>query len=102
MDVQMVAQEFFIGPSLRDYLERRLQLMFARARKHVARVVICLRDLNKPQGGPDKLCQVSVILPGRPEVVIQEIQEDICYAIDSALKRAAYRAIRIATCKGKQ
>jgi ribosome-associated translation inhibitor RaiA len=102
MDVQMIAQEFFIAPSLRDYLERRLHLMFARARKHVARVVVRLRDLNKPHGGPDKLCQVRVTLPGRPEVVIQEIQEDMSYAIDSALKRAAYRALRIATCKGAQ
>lgn len=102
MDVQMVAQEFFIGPSLRDYLERSLQIMFVRARKYVARVVVRLSELKKPLGGPDKSCQVWVTLPGRPEVVIQEIQEDMCYAIDSALKRAAYRAMRLATCKGAQ
>ena len=100
MDVQMVAQEFFIAPSLRDYLERRLHFMFARARKHVARIVVRLHDLNEPRGGRDKLCQIWVTMPGRPEVVIQEIQEDMCYAIDSALKRAAYRTMRIATCKG--
>lgn len=97
MDVQTVALEFSLTPSLRDYLQRCLHFAFSRARSYVARIVVRLRDLNGPHGGRDKECQVNVMMPGRPEVVIREVQEDMYNAIDRAVKRAAYRAMRIAT-----
>jgi ribosome-associated translation inhibitor RaiA len=54
-----------------------------------------LRDLNGPRGGRDKLCQVSITIPGCPTVLVKEVQENMYCAIDRAVKRAAYRAIRI-------
>ncbi|WP_420474030.1 HPF/RaiA family ribosome-associated protein [Noviherbaspirillum sp. ST9] len=99
MDVQMVAQEFALTPSLREHLEHRLRLAFARTRNRIGRIVVRLRDLNGPRGGRDMMCQVSVSIPGRPEVVIHEVQEDMYNAIDFAFKRAAYRVMRLVTRK---
>lgn len=96
MDVQMVAKEFSLSPSLREHIGRRLNSAFAKARHKVGRIIIRLRDLNGPRGGRDKVCQVTVELTGRPAVVIREVQENMYFAIDSAVKRAAYRAMRIA------
>lgn len=96
MDVQLLAQEFFLSPSLREHLERRLRSAFSHARDKVLRIVVRLRDLNGPRGGRDMVCQVSVTIPGRPEVVIREVQEDMYNAIDNAVKRAAYRTMRVA------
>lgn len=95
MELQLVAQEFSLSPSLREHLERRVRFAFARARSKAVRIVVRLRDLNGPRGGPDKVCQVSVTMPGQPEVVIREVQEDMYNAIDGAVKRAAYRAMRM-------
>jgi putative sigma-54 modulation protein len=97
MDVQMVANEFTLTPSLRDFLEQRLRSAFSPARSGIASIAVRLRDLNGPRGGRDMLCQVCVRMPGRPEVVISEVQEDMYAAIDLAIKRAAYRAMRIIT-----
>lgn len=36
-------------------------------------------------------CQVSVTMPGKPAVVIREVQENMYNAIDRAVKRASYR-----------
>lgn len=96
MDVQMVAQEFSLTPSLRGHLLRRLRVAFARAQDRAIRVVVRLRDLNGPRGGHDKLCQVSVTMPGRPALVIREVHADMYAAIDLAVKRAAYTAMRVA------
>lgn len=96
MDVQMVAQEFSLTPSLRGHLLRRLHLAFAHAHDRAMRVVVRLRDLNGPRGGQDKLCQVSITMPGRPALVIREVHADMYAAIDLAVKRAAYSAMRIA------
>lgn len=95
MEVCMVAKDFSFSPLLREHVERRLRFAFARVRGKVARIVVRLRDLNGPRGGCDKVCQVSIVMPGHPEVVIHEVQEDMYYAIDSAIKRAAYRTMRL-------
>lgn len=95
MQVMMVADEFALTPSLRDHLERRLRSAFSPVRNKIRSVAVRLRDLNGPRGGRDMLCQVSVTMPGQPEVVVREVQEDMYGAIDLAVKRAAYRAVRI-------
>ncbi|HYD94902.1 MAG TPA: HPF/RaiA family ribosome-associated protein [Noviherbaspirillum sp.] len=92
MDVQLHAQEFPLTPALRAHLERRLRFAFGRVRERVMRVVVRLRDLNGPRGGPDKVCQVSVTLPGQPPVVIRETGADMYRAISRAVQRAAFRA----------
>lgn len=95
MEVQMVAKEFSLTPSMQHHLQRRLGFAFSHVRSRVARIVVRLRVLNGPRGGADKLCQVSVLMPGRPQVVVCEVQQDMYHAIDSAIKRAAYRAMRL-------
>ncbi|GAA4015904.1 HPF/RaiA family ribosome-associated protein [Actimicrobium antarcticum] len=92
MDVQMVAQEFSLTPSLRQHLERRLAFAFSHASRHVMRIVVRLRDLNGPRGGRDMVCQISVTMPGRPGMVIREVNDNMYQAIDGAVRRAAYRA----------
>ncbi|HZW11832.1 MAG TPA: HPF/RaiA family ribosome-associated protein [Noviherbaspirillum sp.] len=96
MDVQMVTQEFSLTPSLREHLRRRVRFAFGRARDRVMRVVVRLRDLNGPRGGQDKVCQVSVTIPGNPDVVVRAVHADMYAAIDRAVKRAAYSAMRSA------
>lgn len=97
MHVHMVSPEFSITPSLREYLEQRLHSSFAPLRGKIADIAVRLRDLNGPRGGRDMQCQVLVTMPGKPVVVIREVQENMYNAIDRAVKRAAYRVSRIAS-----
>lgn len=91
MNLQMVAQDFSLTPSLQNYLQRRLGTAFARASSRVMRIVVRLRDLNGPRGGCDMVCQINVSIPGQSDVVIREVQTDMYKAINAAVKRAAYR-----------
>ena len=95
MQVYMLARGFMITPALSSYLERRLRASLVPAKDRIHDIAIRLRDLNGPRGGRDMLCQVSITIPGYPTVVVKEIQENMYSAIDGAVKRAAYRAIRI-------
>ncbi|NEX60997.1 HPF/RaiA family ribosome-associated protein [Noviherbaspirillum sp. 17J57-3] len=97
----MVAKEFSLSPSLQEHVLRRLRSAFARTQHRVGRIIVRLRDLNGPRGGRDKACQISVELPGQPEVVIREVQENMYGAIDNAVKRAAYRAMRMVDRKSR-
>ncbi|HJW55540.1 MAG TPA: HPF/RaiA family ribosome-associated protein [Burkholderiaceae bacterium] len=95
MDAPMLARECFLTPPPREHLERHLRFAFSGARDRIARTVVHLRDLSGPRGGRDKLCQVSMIMPDRPEVVIRVAQEDMYNAIDCTVRRAANRATRL-------
>jgi putative sigma-54 modulation protein len=101
MNVQMVAKEFSLSTSLQEHIARRLRFAFAHTQHKVGRIIVRLRDLNGPRGGRDKACQISVELPGQPEVVIREVQENMYNAIDNAVRRAAYRAMRIVERKSR-
>ena len=91
MNLQMVAQDFSLTPSLQNYLQRRISAAFARASSRVMRVVVRLRDLNGPRGGCDMVCQISVTMPGQSDVVIREVLTNMHKAINAAVKRAVYR-----------
>jgi len=95
MQVHFITNEFFLTPSLRDYLSKRIQFAFVALQNRIATVSVRLRDLNGPRGGRDMLCQLSVVIPGRPKLLIKDIQEDMYVAIDCAVKRASYRASRL-------
>ena len=95
MQVYMLARGFMITPALRAYLDRRLRASLVPAKGNIQDIAIRLRDLNGPRGGRDMLCQVSITIPGHPTVLVKEIQENMYSAIDGAIKRAAYRAVRI-------
>ena len=97
MEVRLVARDVAFSPSLKGHVERRLDFALTQVRQKVSRIVIRLRDLNGPRGGRDKVCHVSVVMPGHPEIVIREVQEDMYFAIDRAIKRAAHRAMRLLT-----
>lgn len=95
MQVHMVAKQFPITPSLRNYLERRLKFAFSFARDNIGDVAVRLGDVNGPRGGRDMLCQILIDLPGRPRIVVRDVQEDMYAAIDRAVKRSAYKLRKI-------
>lgn len=95
MQIHFMTSEFELTPSLQDHLTRRLRFAFVSLQNKIQSISVRLRDLNGPKGGHDMLCQVAVVIPGRPTVLIKDIQEDMYAAIDSAFKRASYRATQM-------
>ena len=97
MEVSMLAKDFTFSPALKGHVERRAHSALSRIRHKVSRIAVRLSDLNGPRGGRDKACLVSIIMPGHPEIVVRDVKEDMYAAIDSAIKRAAHRALRLMT-----
>jgi ribosomal subunit interface protein len=95
----MVSNEFWMAPSLRDYVESKLRLAFSFLKSKATKISVCLRHLNGQQGTEEMMCQISVAVPGQPEVVVKDVQANMYAAIDMAVNRAAHRARRIMMCK---
>jgi putative sigma-54 modulation protein len=91
MEVHLLARQFPLTPALRRHLERRLCSGFSFARNRLGDVVVRVGDASGARGERDMLCQILIAVPGRPTVVVRDVQEDLYTAIDRAVKRAAYK-----------
>lgn len=95
MKIHLSPSGFLTSPFLRDYLANRIGSAFSFARHKITAISVRLADLNGPRGGRDKLCQVSVQIPGHAEIIVRDVEENIYTAVDCAIKKAAYRATQM-------
>jgi len=93
-DLFSLIQNFDLTPALRSHAERRLRFALTRADSHVQRIVVRLCDINGPRGGEDKRCQLQVLLTGLPDVVVEDTEADLYFAIDRAADRAGRSVMR--------
>ncbi len=94
MQIDIQTRNFHLTSALRSYAERRLRFSLTCADNHVQRVVVRLSDINGPRGGEDKRCHLQVVLSGLPEVVVEDIEADLYFAIDRAADRAGRTVMR--------
>ena len=94
MQITIHTRNFDLTDALGSHTERRLRFALTSADSYVRRIVVRLSDINGPKGGDDKRCHVQVMLAGLPDVVVEDIQADLYFAIDRAADRAARTVMR--------
>lgn len=99
MQFNLASNELWMTPSLREYLQCKMHSAFSDVKCKTVRIMVRLRDLAGQKDGLDKMCQISVTMPNKPEVLIMVVQENMYAAIDTAARKAAYRTKRILMCK---
>ncbi|WP_300455829.1 HPF/RaiA family ribosome-associated protein [Accumulibacter sp.] len=88
MQIVIQARGFELSIGLREHVERRLRFALDWAQYHVGRISVSLSDINGPRGGEDKRCRIRVVIPGAPDVAIDDTEADLYVAIDRAVDRA--------------
>ena len=73
--------------ALKSYTTRRMQFALNRNDSYITRVRVWLADINGPRGGVDKRCQIELKLAGKNNIVIEDIEADLYFAIDRASDR---------------
>jgi len=94
MHISIHTRNFDLTDALGSYTERRLRFALTSADNYIRRIVVRLSDINGPKGGNDKRCHVQIMLAGLPDVVVEDIQADLYFAIDRAADRAARTVMR--------
>ena len=94
MQIDIQTRNFDLTNALRSYAERRLRFALTSADNHVQRIVVRLSDINGPRGGEDKRCHLLVVLAGLPDVVVEDTEADLYFAIDRAADRAGRSVMR--------
>lgn len=88
MQIDIQARDFSLTEALRSHIDRRLGFALSNQDDHIQHIIVRLSDINGPRGGKDKCCHIQVVLPGLPDVVIEDTESDLYFAIDRAADRA--------------
>jgi len=88
MQIDIQARHFPVTHALNTYIKRRLGFALSSHDDHIQRIRVQLSDINGPRGGADKCCQIQIIIPKLPNIVIEDIEVDLYTAIDRAADRA--------------
>ncbi len=94
MKIEIQAHRVSLSRKLHGYAERRVRAALTRFDERIMKVSLWLSDVNGPKGGADKNCQVQIIMPGKPDVVIAETRENLYLAINRAIERAGQAVVR--------
>lgn len=89
MKINVRFKGFAISDSLAEHVTRKIHQHLSRFGHRVAAVDVRLSDVNGPRGGRDKRCRLTVHLPGRAPLYVEELHQDFYAGIDVALDRLA-------------
>lgn len=99
MQILLASNVFWMEPNLQEYVKSKIRFAFSALKRKAISIAVRLFDQDGPSGSRETLCQISVSMPGQPEILVKHVQEDMYAAIDMAVRRAAHRANRILLCK---
>jgi ribosome-associated translation inhibitor RaiA len=94
MQLDIQTSGFSLTDSILEYTKLRMQFALHRNDKLIIRAQVRLTDINGPRGGVDKRCQIDLSLAGQNDIVIEDIQTNLYFAIDRASDRCARTLIR--------
>lgn len=94
MQIDIQARDFSLTEALRHHAERRLLSALSCCSDHIQGIMMRLSDINGPRGGADKCCHIQVKLAGIPNVVVEDTETDLYFAIDRATDRTGRTVIR--------
>ena len=88
MDITITAPSEIERSNFRDFVAERLKRTLTRFSNRIASVDIAVTDENGLRGGVDKLCRVSVRMPGIGEIATTAKDENPWAAVTHAARRA--------------
>ena len=94
MRIQIESPDFPLTEAMRAYLERRLRYDLTRCDERIGLVEVHLADVNGRRGGVDKRCLVRVHVHGSPDVVVEDTETDLYFAMNRAVARAGRTVAR--------
>lgn len=87
MQYDIQSKGFSLTESLKNYTAQRMRFALQRSNSHVIRAHVRLADINDPRGGVDKRCHIELALADHNNIVIEDTQADLYFAIDRACER---------------
>ena len=89
MQIDIRAKKIEVDEALRAHVDRRLRFALGRFGERIGRVTVRFDDANGTRGGVDKRCQIDVALRPSGNVIVDDIDADLCTVVDRTSERVA-------------
>lgn len=94
MKIEMQALSFSLTKSIRDHIEQRVNSALSSLGEDINRVVVKLSNETGHRIGIDKRCHIQVVLNSQEDIVIEDIEWNLYFAINRAVDRARRKVMR--------
>ena len=94
MKLDIRARGLELTPTLRDLVDRRVRYGLSRFGPVIRAVHVTLADVNGPKGGIDKLCRLRLRTGAGSSIVVEQADQRIERALDTAVDRAGENVAR--------
>lgn len=94
MQIEMQALSFSLTKAIRDHIEQRVNSAMSSLDENINRVVVTLSNVTGHRIGIDKRCHIQVKLHALEDVVIEDIEWNLYFAINRAVDRARRKVSR--------
>ena len=94
MQIEMQALSFSLTKAIRDHIEQRVHSALSSLHENINRVVVKLSNVTSNRVGIDKRCQIKVTLSNQEDIVIEDIEWNLYFAINRAADRARRKVTR--------
>jgi ribosomal subunit interface protein len=92
--IQIESPDFPLTRAMREFLERRLRYGLTRSDDRIGLVEVHLSDVNGARGGVDKRCRIRVHLHNKSDVVVEDTETDLYFAMNRAAARVGRTVAR--------
>jgi putative sigma-54 modulation protein len=83
-----------LKPTVRDYIEERVNRSLGRIKDRISHVTVRVDDINGPKGGADMRCLIEAHLVRSGMLLADVVAGDLRTAVDEAADRVALRIIK--------
>lgn len=94
MQIEMQAVSLTLTRAIRDHIEQRINCALSSLQDNINRVIVTLSNVYSHRIGIDKRCQIQVTLSSQEQIVIEDVEWNLYFAINRAVDRARRKVTR--------
>ena len=94
MQIEIQALSFSLTKSIREHIEQRVNSALSSLDEDINHIIVKLSNVDSHRVGIDKRCQIQVILSNQEDIVIEDVEWNLYFAINRAADRARRKLTR--------
>jgi putative sigma-54 modulation protein len=102
MKINIQSRQVELDKDIEAHIQRKLKLAFSRVEHNITSIYISLSDVTSKIGLSNTHCHLQIGIIDMPDMVIEDTQSDLYFAIDRVLQKASHSLTRKLISAGKK
>ena len=94
MIVNIQSHQVELDKAIEAHIRRKLTLALSRMEQNITAISIHLTDVINQKGCPETHCYIQISIIDLPDIIIEDTQTDLYFAIDRVIQKASHSLAR--------